>query len=97
MGSGRGAGPESGEAAQGSPLSGDTAIAEKFVVHAPLASQLLIDMKLRYWARPAAMPAVGMMPVSDGAHLVLLMICLERPAAHNGEPDTATVLDREPS
>jgi hypothetical protein len=81
-------------------------MAEKFVVHAPLASQLLMDMKLRYWAPPAEMPAVGMMPVSDGAHLVLLMICLERPGAHSGEPEywlsttpfgTLMVLERAPS
>src|SRR5215208_1678652 len=91
---------------QRSPLSGDTAIAEKFVVHEPLASQLLIDMKLRYWAPPAEMPAVGMMPVSAGAQLVLLTICLETPGAQSGEPEyllettpfgTLIVLARAPS
>ncbi len=40
-----------------------------------------------YWVLPAAIPAVGMIPVSVGAHLVLLMICLERPGAHSGEPE----------
>jgi hypothetical protein len=33
------------------------------------------------------MPAVGMIPVSVGATLMLLMICLERPGAHTGEPE----------
>ena len=45
----------------------------------PSPSQLLMDMKLMYWFFPTETPAVGMIPFSDGAHLVLLMICFESP------------------
>ena len=68
-------------------MSGDTAIAEKFVVHEPGLSQLLIDMKLMYCVVPTAIPDVGMMPVSDGANLMLLMTCLDSAGAHSGEPE----------
>jgi hypothetical protein len=78
-------------------LSGDTAIAEKFVDHRPSLSQFLMDMKLMYWLPPTAMPAVGMMPFSVGENLTLLMICLESPGAHEGELEAATVLDNAPS
>ncbi len=60
-------------------MSGDTAMPEKFVVHRPSLSQLLIDMKLTYWLPPTEMPAVGMIPFSVGENLMLLMICLESP------------------
>ena len=65
-----------------------------------------MDMTLTYWVLPTEMPAVGMIPFSVGAHLMLLMICLERPGAHTGEPEylletapfgTEIVLAREPS
>ena len=46
-----------------------------------------MDMKLTYWVFPTEMPAVGMIPVSFGAHLMLLMICLEMPTLHTGEPE----------
>jgi hypothetical protein len=87
-------------------LSEDIAIAEKFVDHEPGLFQSLMDMKLRYWFRPTATPAVGMMPVSSGACPMLLMICLEMPARHTGEPEyllpttpsgTATVFESAPS
>ncbi len=58
-------------------MSGDTAIAEKFVVHEPELSQLLIDMKLMYRVVPTDIPEVGMIPVSAGANLMLLMTCLD--------------------
>lgn len=47
-----------------------------------------------------------MMPFSVAAHFVLLMICLEIPGAHTGEPEnllrgtpfgTAMVFDKAPS
>ena len=85
--SGAGARTVRGRPPQCSPLSGDTAIAEKFVVQRPSLSQFLMDMKLTYWVLPTEMPAVGMIPFSVGAHLMLLMICLERPGAHTGEPE----------
>ena len=81
-------------------------MAEKFVDQEPGLSQFLMDMKLRYCLLPAETPAVGMMPVSCGAWPMLLMICLEMPALHTGEPEyllattpsgTATVFDRAPS
>src|ERR1700682_2605823 len=85
--SGAGVRTVAGEIPQFSPLSGDIAIAEKFVVHPPGLSHCLMDMKLTYWVLPTEMPAVGMIPVSVGASLMLLMICLERPGAHTGEPE----------
>src|SRR4051812_35402699 len=60
-----------------------------------------MDMKFRYWFRPTATPAVGMMPVSCEAFPMVLTICLEMPGRHTGEPEyllattplgTATVL-----
>ncbi|CFR96462.1 Uncharacterised protein [Mycobacterium tuberculosis] len=46
-----------------------------------------MDMKLTYWVLPTAMPAVGMIPVSSRAHLMLLMSCLEKPGWRTGEPE----------
>ncbi len=57
------------------------------MVHWPGLSQLLIDMKLMYCVFPIAMPDVGMMPVSDGANLMLLTTCLDSAGAHSGEPE----------
>ena len=44
---------------QFSPLSVETAIAEKFVVHWPGLPHCLTDMKLTYCVVPTEMPAVG--------------------------------------
>jgi hypothetical protein len=87
MPSGAGVRTVPGYTPQCSPLSGDTAIAEKFVVHRPSLSQFLMDMKLTNWVLPTEIPAVGMIPFSVGAQLMLLMICLERPGPHTGEPE----------
>ena len=69
-----------------SPLSPETAIAEKLVVHSPLPSQLLMDMKFMNCFPPAATPAVGMMPVSSGAALMEFTTCLAMPGRHTGAP-----------
>ncbi len=46
-----------------------------------------MDMKLTNWVLPTETAAVGMIPVSDGAFLIVLMICLERLGPNSGEPE----------
>src|ERR1700722_12900396 len=46
-----------------------------------------MDMKLMTWVPPREIPDVGISPVSLGATLGVLMICLDSPDCHAGEPE----------
>ena len=63
---------------QFSPLSFETATAEKFVDHCPGAPQLLTDMKFTYCVVPMDIPAVGMTVTSVAARLRLAITCREK-------------------
>lgn len=73
-----------------SPLSLETATAEKFVDHDPGWPQALIDMKLTYWVVPTEIAAVGMTVTSFCTRLRLAITCREKldPGPLTGEPAT---------
>ena len=63
---------------QFSPLSLETATAEKFVDHCPGAPHLLTDMKLTYCVVPTEIPAVGMTVTSVTARFRLAITWREK-------------------
>src|SRR5690606_2580467 len=61
-----------------SPLSVDTATAEKFVDHCPGAPHWATDMKFTYCVEPTEIPAVGMTVTSWAARPRLAITCREK-------------------
>jgi hypothetical protein len=63
---------------QFSPLSLETATAEKFVDHCPAAPHLLTDMKFTCCVVPTEIPAVGIIVTSVAARLRPAITCREK-------------------